>query len=71
MSTSYTVTKRGPRGEPLEIHCDVHPGCTWRMQSTGPKADDDLIFVAQFRNHLEVAKTPDVQAFGHLRRSRR
>lgn len=71
MADTYTITKRGAKGEPLEIHCVAHPSCTWTMKSTGPKSDLDPIFQAQWRNHMQEAKTPDVQAFGHLRRSRK
>lgn len=71
MSETYAVTKRGLRGEPLEIQCLAHSGCSWRMQSTGMKPDNDAVFMAQFNNHLENAKVPDLKAFGHLRRSRR
>jgi hypothetical protein len=67
---TYAVTKRGPKGEPLEIRCMAHEGCAWKMGSPGAKRDDDPIFRAQFANHLEVARVPDPQAFGHLRRSR-
>ncbi len=68
--TTYAVTKRGPHGEPLEIQCQVHSNCTWRMQSTSARRDDDMIFQAQFQNHLKLALVPDVQAFGHARRAR-
>ena len=67
----YVVTKRAPGGEPREIRCQTHAACTWTTASAGAKRDDDMIFVAQFRNHLVEAKTPDVPAFGHLRRSRK
>jgi hypothetical protein len=70
MEKTYAVSKRGPNGEPIEIHCEAHDNCSWRLQSTGPKRDDDMIFKAQFANHLRMALTPDVQAFGHLRRAR-
>jgi len=66
---TYTVTKRGPRGEPLEIQCVAHPNCGWRMQSEGPKRDDNPIFVAQFRDHVANAG-PAKSVFGHKRRSR-
>jgi hypothetical protein len=68
---TYTVTKRGPKGEPLEIRCAAHRDCTWRMAVTGPRRDDDPILMAQFREHLSVASEPDRAAFGHLRRSRK
>ncbi|MES2153879.1 MAG: hypothetical protein V4510_01960 [bacterium] len=71
MPGTYAVTKRGLKGEPLEIRCESHEGCTWTMKSTGPKSDRDPIFEAQWKNHMMEAKTPDVQAFGHLRRSRK
>jgi hypothetical protein len=71
MAEGYTVTKRGPKGEPLEIHCEAHPHCAWTLQSSGPKRDDDPIFKAQFQEHVRIAGTPDVRALGHLRRARR
>lgn len=67
----YTVSKRGPKGEAVEIRCAAHAGCTWGMTAPGPRRDDDPIFQAQFRNHFEERKVPDVQALGHLRRARR
>lgn len=71
MSMAYQVTKRGPKGEPLEISCVAHPGCDWRLASTGPKRDDDAIFVAMAGAHLSERSTPDRQASGHERRKRR
>ena len=70
VAQTYVVSKRGPKGEPLEIRCEAHPDCTWRMVSSGPKADDNPIFRAQFADHLERAKTPDAKAGGHMRRRR-
>jgi hypothetical protein len=67
----YTVTKRGPKGEAVEIRCATHDACTWGMKATGPRRDDDPIFLAQFRNHVEEAKVPDVRALGHMRRARK
>ena len=67
---NYVVTKRAPGGEPREIQCQAHTACKWTTQSQGAKRDDDAIFVAQFRNHIIEARTPDVPAFGHARRSR-
>jgi hypothetical protein len=68
---AYEVTKRGPKGEPLEIQCRAHPACTWRLASTGPKKDDDAIFVAMVGAHVSERSTPDRQASGHERRKRR
>lgn len=68
---AYEVTKRGPKGEPLEIQCRAHPACTWRLASTGPKKDDDPIFVAMVGAHVSERSTPDRQASGHERRKRR
>lgn len=67
----YTVTRRASSGEAVEIRCAAHTGCTWGMKATGPRRDDDPIFLAQFRNHLEEQKVPEVPALGHLRRARR
>lgn len=71
MQLAYQVTKRGPKGEPLEIACLVHPGCTWKLASTGPKRDDDAIFRAMMEAHISERSTPDRQASGHERRRRR
>ena len=71
MSTTYQVTKRGTKGEPLEIACLAHPGCDWHLASTGAKRDDDPIFVAMMGAHLSERSTPDRQASGHERRKRR
>jgi hypothetical protein len=71
VDSGYMVSKRGPKGEAVEIRCATHEECTWGMKATGPRRDDDPIFLAQFRNHLEERKVPDVQALGHLRRARR
>ncbi|MEA3190660.1 MAG: hypothetical protein QOD77_1242 [Thermoplasmata archaeon] len=68
--SGYVVTRRSPTGEPLEIKCKAHEGCTWGMVVAGKRSDDDPILRAQFENHLREAKTPDVAAFGHLRRRR-
>jgi hypothetical protein len=70
-TVAYEVTKRGPKGEPLEIQCRAHPACTWRLASTGPKKDDDAIFVAMVGAHVSERSTPDRQASGHERRKRR
>lgn len=71
MERTYVVTERGLLGEPLEIRCVAHPECPWRMQSTGPKADNNPVFMAQFANHMEVEKVPPAAAISHLRRARR
>ncbi|HJQ93634.1 MAG TPA: hypothetical protein VJ874_05045 [Candidatus Thermoplasmatota archaeon] len=68
---AYEVTKRGVNGEPLEITCRFHPACTWRLASTGPKRDDDAIFLAMVGAHISERSTPDRQASGHERRKRR
>lgn len=70
MATTYEVTKRGAKGEPLEITCVAHAGCTWRLASTGPKRDDDAIFVAMVGAHISERSTPDRHATGHERRKR-
>lgn len=70
MEQTYAVTKRGPRGEPLEIGCRAHADCGWTMASTGVKGDDDPIFRAMFSRHLERELTPDRPAGGHQRRRR-
>lgn len=67
----YLVTKRGPNGEAVEIRCSTHDACTWGMKATGPRRDDDPIFLAQFRYHMEERKVPDAPALGHMRRARR
>ena len=67
----YTVSKRSPTGHAVEIRCATHDACTWGMKATGPRRDDDPIFQAQFRNHIEERKVPDVQALGHMRRARK
>jgi hypothetical protein len=67
----YTVSKRGPKGEAVEIRCTTHDACTWGMKAVGPRKDDDPIFQAQFRNHLSEAKVPDARALGHMRRARK
>ncbi len=71
MPETYQVTKRGTKGEPLEIACLVHPACTWKLASTGPKRDDDAIFKAMVGAHISECSTPDRQASGHQRRKRR
>lgn len=71
MPATYQVTKRGSKGEPLEISCLAHPGCDWHLASTGPKRDDDPIFVAMVGAHINERSTPDRQASGHERRRRR
>lgn len=70
MSLAYEVTKRGPKGEPLEISCTAHPGCDWHLASSGPKRDDDAIFLAMVGAHLQERSLPDRPASGHLRRRR-
>lgn len=71
MPATYEITKRGAKGEPLEIVCMAHPGCKWKLASTGPKRDDDAIFVAMVGAHISERSTPDRQASGHERRARR
>jgi hypothetical protein len=68
---TYEVTKRGTNGEPIEISCRAHPACSWRLASTGPKRDDDAIFLAMMGAHIRECSTPDRQASGHERRKRR
>lgn len=68
---TYEVTRRGAKGEPLEISCRAHPGCNWRLAATGPRRDDDAIFVAMMGAHISECATPDRQASGHERRKRR
>lgn len=68
---TYEVTKRGLKGEPLEISCRAHPACAWRLTSSGPKRDDDVIILAMVGAHLRECATPDRQASGHERRKRR
>ncbi len=70
MEKTYIVSKRGPRGEATELRCAAHEGCAWKLQSTGMKADDDRIFVAQFNHHMLQASTTRAEAFGHARRKR-
>lgn len=71
MLQTYQVTKRSPEGEPREIACVSHPGCTWHLASTGPKRDDDPIFLAMIGAHLSERSTPDRPASGHERRRKR
>lgn len=70
MPATFEVTKRGPKGEVVEIHCLLHPACPWTMKVTGQRKDDDPILRAQFENHVKEAKTPDLRALGHMRRGR-
>ncbi|MHB8633273.1 MAG: hypothetical protein ACYDBQ_04795 [Thermoplasmatota archaeon] len=70
MEGSFEVTKRAPGGEPREIKCTSHPGCTWTLASTTWKTERDPIFVAQFAQHLRSSATRGQQAFGHPRRGR-
>lgn len=67
---TYSVTRPGKPGSALEIHCDAHPDCTWRMQSAGARSEADPVFRAQWENHMKESRTPDAKAFGHQRRSR-
>jgi hypothetical protein len=66
----YEVTKRGPGGEPTEIGCRAHAGCTWTLALRGPTRDDDPIFQAMFARHLEARLEPGRAAGGHQRRKR-
>lgn len=70
MAEEYAVTKRAPNGEPREIRCQAHPGCTWTMGSAGARRDDDAVFTAQFQRHLLDSNTAGLRSLGRLRRGR-
>ena len=71
MTLAYEVTKRGDKGQPLEIACTIHPGCDWRLATTGPRKDDDPILQAMMAAHMSERATPDRKAGGHERQRRR
>ena len=69
MPSTYVVSKRGPKGEPLAIKCESHEGCKWEAGLVGPKRDDDPIFVALYARHLRDS-VENRSVTGHLRRPR-
>jgi hypothetical protein len=65
----YTVSKRNAKGEPLAIRCAAHADCPWEAALSGPKRDDDPIFVALFERHMRDS-VPNRTVGGHERRRR-
>jgi hypothetical protein len=71
MDPGYSVTKRGPAGQPREIGCRVHPGCTWTLAAPSAQRDDDPVLQAMFGQHLERRSDPGRPVVGHERRRKR
>lgn len=67
---SHTVTEVGPRGEPRQIICLAHVGCTWRRDVAGPVRTGDPIALALLASHLRERSVPTPTMAGHPKRMR-
>lgn len=66
----HTVTALGPRGEPPELVCLEHDGCTWRRAVAPATRTGDPIALALLASHLREASTPLPAMMGHPKRAR-
>lgn len=67
---SHTVTPRGPRGEPPQLVCGEHPGCTWRRDLAPMARQGDAIALALLAAHVRDVKGPLLPMMGHPKRTR-
>ena len=66
----HIVAGPGPRGEPAQLVCQAHAGCTWRRDLAGPMRHDDPILLALFRLHLRETEAVTPSMMGHPKRAR-
>lgn len=67
---SHRVTELGPRGEPRQIVCLTHEGCTWRRDLAGPTKPTDPVVMALVRAHIRERQVPTPAMMGHPKRAR-
>lgn len=67
---SHVVTEPGARGEPRQLVCLSHEGCTWRRDLAGPMTGSDPVVLALFRAHLRDSERPVPSMMGHPKRAR-
>ena len=68
--TDHIVTEPGPRGEPRQLVCQAHAGCTWRRDLAGPMAANDPVVRALFAGHMRDRAVPTPSMMGHPKRAR-
>ena len=67
---SHTVTAIGPRGEPPQLVCLEHAGCTWRRDLAVTARQGDPIALALLAAHVRETEAPMLPMMGHPKRLR-
>lgn len=67
---SHVVTERGPLGQPPQLVCLTHAGCTWRRDVAGPVRTGDAIARALLAAHVRERATATPDMMGHPKRMR-
>ncbi len=68
--SDHEVTRRGARGEPRQLVCLAHEGCTWRRDVADSTNAGDAIARSLLGAHLRERAVPVPPMMGHPKRAR-
>lgn len=67
---SHLVSPPGPRGQPAQLVCLQHEGCTWRRALAPTAREGDPIVLALLAAHAREVEGPLLPMMGHPKRAR-